>query len=580
MSTLPPAPGDPDALDHAIESLAVTAQALLHAAQAMSAAAVEGSGKALDSTRERSAGTATRLGQGGDRYAGAVAGLREYSVVLRDAHRITARAAQDHDRATAHAHTFSERAHHAAAQLAMIAPIPTSTLTIAHLQDELQSARQGERAAMEAAHQAQLLYDNAMAQLDDAAHRAAAIVRAACDASNDAARGIFDTLADAAAWAWDTIEHLARDVLAAVITSIECAVKALIMGLGLLLVSVVVALVVGIVAIAAVLVAAFALQMTLAQIIRHVVTTAIDRELDFWGIEGVERVRMAFVLLTIVAPPLGAVLSLRMAEEALKPTPEVTRMQEEVAAEHPQAMEDLQQKPDDLADLLEWSGDVDSLGGSEAAVVDIAKVVAADGTVSWIVTLPSTQDWCIPGDKGAPNDLDACLLLMLMPQLKSQYERAVLEAMKQAGIAPDEPVLMVGWSLGGILAGKMASQDSGGYNYQGVLAGGSPIDGFDVDAPVLQVKHQDDGIHELDFVDAQGSHGDHLELWDGVWSGTTFSSIKTGNLIGHECQDYANTLRSHLDHDPAINDLFDDVLPWEGGEGDFSIEHRQYSFHE
>lgn len=46
---------------------------------------------------------------------------------------------------------------------------------------------------------------------------------------------------------------------------------------------------------------------------------------------------------------------------------------------------------------------------------------------------------------------------MMTPSLRSQYERAILEAMKQAGVGADDPVMLVGFSQGGIVAGHVAA---------------------------------------------------------------------------------------------------------------------------
>ncbi len=80
-------------------------------------------------------------------------------------------------------------------------------------------------------------------------------------------------------------------------------------------------------------------------------------------------------------------------------------------------------------------------------------------------------------DTGATNDLDSNLALMLTPELQTQYERAVMQAMQDAGIDPGpngDPVMLVGFSQGGIMAGHLAANRSSAYNFEAVMACGSP----------------------------------------------------------------------------------------------------------
>ncbi len=135
---------------------------------------------------------------------------------------------------------------------------------------------------------------------------------------------------------------------------------------------------------------------------------------------------------------------------------------------------------------------VDGIGGGDRSAVDIHRVLAGSPpTPRWIVNLPSTQDWNslnlllgddghrLSSERGATNDFDAdvALLVSTHPALRTQYERAVLEAMRQAGVRPDEPVMLCGFSLGGIMAANLAA-NSTAYRWTDVLAYGAPIDGF------------------------------------------------------------------------------------------------------
>ncbi len=88
-----------------------------------------------------------------------------------------------------------------------------------------------------------------------------------------------------------------------------------------------------------------------------------------------------------------------------------------------------------LADLVSVNGTTDGMGGADQTVIDIKKIVGSDGMERWVVSLPSTQDWQLGPDAGALNDRDSNIALMMdNPALRTAYERAVLEAMSDAGV--------------------------------------------------------------------------------------------------------------------------------------------------
>lgn len=156
---------------------------------------------------------------------------------------------------------------------------------------------------------------------------------------------------------------------------------------------------------------------------------------------------------------------------------------------------------DSLAGLVSVNGTTDAMGGADATVIDVKKVVAADGTEHWVVSLPSTQDWQLPGETGAMNDRDSNIALMLdNPLLRTAYERAVLEAMRDAGIPEGGDVVLTGFSQGGIMAANLASDSSFPYNTVGVVTNGSPIDTFDIPThiPVYAFQHANDAVPMLD----------------------------------------------------------------------------------
>ncbi len=134
--------------------------------------------------------------------------------------------------------------------------------------------------------------------------------------------------------------------------------------------------------------------------------------------------------------------------------------------------------------------------------IRVVEVVGGDGVARWIVQIPSTQSWN-PSAGPALNDISACLVEMSGEP--SALAGAVREAMQQAGIEKGDPVMLTGFSLGGITAGYLASDPSftNTYDVQAVLTAGSPIARFDIgsDIQVLAVEHYDDFVPHVDGVD-------------------------------------------------------------------------------
>ena len=79
---------------------------------------------------------------------------------------------------------------------------------------------------------------------------------------------------------------------------------------------------------------------------------------------------------------------------------------------------------------------------------------------------------------------------------------AVAEAMRDAGVPPGDPVMLVGHSLGGIAAMALASNDSfaSRYNVQAVVTAGSPVARFEPvgEVSVLSLENSTDIVWALD----------------------------------------------------------------------------------
>lgn len=158
-----------------------------------------------------------------------------------------------------------------------------------------------------------------------------------------------------------------------------------------------------------------------------------------------------------------------------------------------------------LNDVLTSLGEIDEYddddGDNKAdfSRIRVVRSVGDDGVTRWIVQVPSTQSWNASAGP-PPNDVTACLVEM--SDQTSALNAAVGEAMQQAGVRKGDPVMLTGFSLGGITAGHMAADPTftSAYDVQAVLTAGSPVANFDIndDIQVLSFEHYDDYVPHLD----------------------------------------------------------------------------------
>lgn len=138
----------------------------------------------------------------------------------------------------------------------------------------------------------------------------------------------------------------------------------------------------------------------------------------------------------------------------------------------------------------------------------LERVTHADGTVAWIVEVPGTQDWTpLPGSTSTPMDLTTNLRAVAGESTATGA--AVVDALRQAGVRPGEPVLLAGHSQGGLTAASLAADPAvvAEFHVTHVLTAGSPTDGLPAAAGVrtVSLEHTGDLVPALDGTDAAGS---------------------------------------------------------------------------
>lgn len=157
---------------------------------------------------------------------------------------------------------------------------------------------------------------------------------------------------------------------------------------------------------------------------------------------------------------------------------------------------------------------------------------------SWSVVIRGTQKWSV----GGTNPQDMLTNFEGVAGRESDQSRAVLEAMKMAGIKADEPVEFVGHSQGGIIAAQLATSSDVNqkYNVVSALTAGSPIGGSQAPSHVhvLALENTRDLVPALDG--GAISQGVTTVHFDGQ---TYIPAEKQGqNLVAHDIETYRNLL--------------------------------------
>lgn len=139
---------------------------------------------------------------------------------------------------------------------------------------------------------------------------------------------------------------------------------------------------------------------------------------------------------------------------------------------------------------------VDRVYDSTPGAVGVQRIDHADGTRSWVVAIPGTQE----GSFGGPVPTDLTSNLELMGGAPDDRTETVIQAMKQAGIRPDEPVVLAGHSQGGMVAVRAAMEVGDRFTIVDVITAGSPVGGMALpeDIPALHIEHEQDYLAAVD----------------------------------------------------------------------------------
>ena len=166
------------------------------------------------------------------------------------------------------------------------------------------------------------------------------------------------------------------------------------------------------------------------------------------------------------------------------------KLDSKVSAE--QVLESRSQRPASISNMLDrlWR-----LSSKTEPTIGIDLFDNPTGNKTAVVYIPGTQTFGF-GDGTNPLDM-ASNIQAMSGNGDAASERAVLLAMKQAGIEPSDEVILVGHSQGGMVAGNLAAYPSG-FIAAGLVAIGAPLAHIkNLKAPVMAIEHVNDPVPNL-----------------------------------------------------------------------------------
>lgn len=214
-------------------------------------------------------------------------------------------------------------------------------------------------------------------------------------------------------------------------------------------------------------------------------------------------------------------------------------------------------RPTDLASMMQSVTDSYQVGShAEGGDVRITRVDNGAGP-AYVVSIPGTESWS-PSAGLEPRDLSANLGLVAgNPTAAAESVRA---AMAAADIPPGAPVMLVGHSQGGIIAGQLASDPAfvREFGVTNVLTYGAPIDHMSLAPGVeaLQVQHRFDLVPRLDLGGV---------TLDGTNPNTPVTAVtldSPGGVFGvvtnHDHTQYSNSVREAMASDTEAGRILRD----------------------
>lgn len=150
-----------------------------------------------------------------------------------------------------------------------------------------------------------------------------------------------------------------------------------------------------------------------------------------------------------------------------------------------------------LADLITYADSVEPSQPDTGAIA-ILRTDHADGTTSWMVVVPGTNDWGL----GSSRPQDQLTNLEAVAGRPTDMEAAVVTAMRHAGIEQGQEVGIYGHSQGAMTAMSVASDPAVAeqFTISSVITTGGPTAGVTLPAHVnaLRIENTSDAVPALD----------------------------------------------------------------------------------
>ncbi|NMM99943.1 hypothetical protein G1C96_0521 [Bifidobacterium sp. DSM 109958] len=223
--------------------------------------------------------------------------------------------------------------------------------------------------------------------------------------------------------------------------------------------------------------------------------------------------------------------------------------------------------------------------GLDYGTIAIQRFSHADGTVSWLVTIPGT-DGKLDSPFGWPQNVE---LMSDDPEqrMAADSARMVAEAMRRAGIGEHEEVALIGHSQGGIVAATLAADLADRYRFSHVVTCGSPVANHPIPSStwVTSVENDDELVSNLDgarnpsrptWVTVRGTVRPGAANADRPFSSATVEGANGGKELSHGMNylraAYRNAsglgssaLQSHERHFSAVVDgTLEETTYWRG----------------
>lgn len=198
--------------------------------------------------------------------------------------------------------------------------------------------------------------------------------------------------------------------------------------------------------------------------------------------------------------------------------------------------------PEGIGDVV---AQVAALGDEPQPTIAVQRLDHADGTRSWVVSVPGTRSMDL---LSGPDPMDNTTSLALMAGLPDDMTEAVEVAMLRAGVGPDEPVLLAGHSQGGMVVTRLSASLQGTFDIEAVVTAGSPVSSMPVPDGVaaLHLEHAQDAVPTLegrpnpDAANRTTVVRD-LRLSPATVAGSTMGLAPDDLLPAHEAWRYAET---------------------------------------